>query len=102
MYGGYVYAGALRGVASVQRRAVDVTILPTQPTTTTNTHHQVLFDKLPQLEELHVVHVGFLGVFGPCKTIVPDPQAPPHGQLVSQSTCLGNGRRMVERKVHKL
>lgn len=60
---------------------------------------QVLFDKLPQLEELHVVQVGFLGVFGPCKTIVPDPQAPPQGQLVSQATCLGNGRRMFVRKV---
>jgi len=60
---------------------------------------RVLFDKLPQLEELHVVQVGFLGVFGPCKTIVPDPQAPPQGQLVSATTCLGNGRRMVVRKV---
>lgn len=60
----------------------------------------MLFEKLPKLEELHVVQVGFLGVFGPCKTIVPDPQAPPQGQLVSQSTCLGNGRRMVVRKVY--
>jgi hypothetical protein len=45
------------------------------------------------------VHVGFQSVFGPCKTLVPDPQAPPQGQLVSQWTCLGKGRRMVERKV---
>ena len=55
----------------------------------------ILFEKLPQLEELEVVHVGYLGVFGPCKSIVPDPQAPPAGRLVRERRCLGNGRRLL-------
>jgi hypothetical protein len=58
----------------------------------------VLFEKLPHLEELEVVQVGWVGVVGPCKRIVSDPQAPPAGRLVGETRCLGNGRRLRVRR----
>ena len=58
----------------------------------------VLFDKLPHLEELEVVQVGWVGLVGPCKRFVPDPQAPPAGMLVGETRCLGHGRRLRVRR----
>jgi len=54
----------------------------------------VLFDKLPHLEELQVVQIGWVGLVGPCKRFVSDPQAPPPGLLVGETRRLGHGRRL--------
>ncbi|TFJ87078.1 hypothetical protein NSK_001412 [Nannochloropsis salina CCMP1776] len=54
----------------------------------------VLFEKLPHLEELEVVQVGWMGVPGPCKRTLPDPQAPPSGLIVGETKMLGGGCRL--------